>query len=431
MTTKLGTPIADFETQLATAIAVGGTTATLQSATDDDAVALPAGRYFFTIDMGNSVKEHISCTLSGTSLTNIKSVSRQGVETAGVARAHRIGASVTITDFAHIKFMNDLLIGTTTFNASVPLGYDGVATLTPGSNQFCTVVYADALAIAGSPDATTSQKGIGRVSVAPVSAAIPIFVGDNDGRVPTQAENDALVGNNTDIAVGTGNKMVTQTGLQHGAEKYAADAGANDTYVITLSPVPTSYTAGMVVHFKANTANTGAATLNVNSLGAKTIKKGVSTTLDDGDILAGQFCTVIYDGTDFILQNPVSTNQASNTFKNGLTTRDVSLTSSLTIAHGLGKVPKKVTIHGVMGSANTASVSYGSYNGSTQAHSWFVYSSANTVGSGDTTNILSLGTSNTAYNQAVCTVDATNITLTWTKSGSPTGTGNIMWEVEG
>ena len=163
-------------------------------------------------------------------------------------------------------------------------------------------------ATTSAPDASTTVKGVTKMSVAPASPTSPIAVGDNDGRVPTQGENDSLVGNNTDIAVGTGNKFVTQTGLQHNAEKYAADAGANDTYVITLSPVPTSYTNGMVVHFKANTINTGAATLNVNSLGAKTIVKGVSTTLANNDILAGQFVTVIYDGTNFVLQNPVGVN---------------------------------------------------------------------------------------------------------------------------
>lgn len=87
---------------------------------------------------------------------------------------------------------------------------------------------------------------------------------------------------------------------------YAADAGANDTYVITLSPVPSAYTAGMKISFKANTANTGAATINVNSLGAKTIVKYVNTTLADGDIAAGQLCTLIYDGTNFVLQSPIS-----------------------------------------------------------------------------------------------------------------------------
>lgn len=88
------------------------------------------------------------------------------------------------------------------------------------------------------------------------------------------------------------------------AINYAADAQANDTYVITLSPAPTAYTTGMQVIFKANTANTGAATLNVNSLGAKTIVKAVSTTLANNDILANMFCLCVYDGTNFVLMNP-------------------------------------------------------------------------------------------------------------------------------
>lgn len=91
------------------------------------------------------------------------------------------------------------------------------------------------------------------------------------------------------------------------AEYYAVDAEANDTYVITLSPAPNAYVEGQEFSFKANTANTGAATLNVNGLGAKTIVKGVNTTLADNDILADQIVTVRYDGTNFVLQSPVST----------------------------------------------------------------------------------------------------------------------------
>lgn len=54
--------------------------------------------------------------------------------------------------------------------------------------------YADGLAIAGAPDSATTVKGIGRVSVAPVSPTIPIFVGDNDTRMPTADQAAALVG---------------------------------------------------------------------------------------------------------------------------------------------------------------------------------------------------------------------------------------------
>lgn len=206
MATLTGKIVADFTTSLAAAMAVGATSGTLQSATDDDGVALPSGRYFFTIDGSNSSKEHISCSLSGTALTSIKSVSRQGVETSGTVRAHRLGATVTITDFAHILQINNLVNGTTDLDSSDPLKYDGTATISD-NNALATKAYVDGVAIAGSPDSSTSVKGIGQVSVAPASAATPIFVGDNDPRVPTQDENNALVG--TSGTPSTSNKFVT------------------------------------------------------------------------------------------------------------------------------------------------------------------------------------------------------------------------------
>jgi len=90
---------------------------------------------------------------------------------------------------------------------------------------------------------------------------------------------------------------------QDGSQIFAADAEASDTYVITLSPVPSSLATGMVVSFSANTANTDGATLNVNSLGAKAILKNHDTALATGDIEAGQVVTVVYDGTQFQMQS--------------------------------------------------------------------------------------------------------------------------------
>lgn len=87
--------------------------------------------------------------------------------------------------------------------------------------------------------------------------------------------------------------------IQKGNLIYAADAGSSDAYAITLSPAITAYTTGMVIHFMANTANTGAATLNVNTLGDVTIKKNFDADLADNDIKAGQLVSVMYDGTNF------------------------------------------------------------------------------------------------------------------------------------
>ena len=93
------------------------------------------------------------------------------------------------------------------------------------------------------------------------------------------------------------NEIVRSGGL------YGASAVGTDSYAITVSPVPDNYTAGDVFRFKADVGNTGACTLNVNSLGAKTIKKNVSEDLVTGEILAGQLITVEYDGTNFQLIN--------------------------------------------------------------------------------------------------------------------------------
>lgn len=90
------------------------------------------------------------------------------------------------------------------------------------------------------------------------------------------------------------------------ASRFAADAGSTDTYVVTLDPVPLAYVTGEHYRFKANTANTGACTVNFNSLGAKTIKKaagGITTDLADNDIRAGQWVDLVYDGTNMQMQS--------------------------------------------------------------------------------------------------------------------------------
>lgn len=132
------------------------------------------------------------------------------------------------------------------------------------------------------------------------------FVADDVGKLARQTDNNSLwmltVTTPTWQAVGVGGLGVTEIS----APVFAADAGANDTYTATLSPVPTSYVTGTHYRFKANTANTGACTINFNGLGAKTIKKaagGITTDLADNDIRAGQWVDLVYDGTNMQMQS--------------------------------------------------------------------------------------------------------------------------------
>ena len=90
------------------------------------------------------------------------------------------------------------------------------------------------------------------------------------------------------------------TGIQNSSHVYAADGSTTaNTHVLTLSPAVTSFVAGQRFIFKSGSTNTGAATLNVNGLGTKSLVKGVSTALVAGDITSGEVVEVVYDGTNF------------------------------------------------------------------------------------------------------------------------------------
>lgn len=157
----------------------------------------------------------------------------------------------------------------------------------------------------------SSTPGTVEVSVGFAISTTRFYLYPRYNQQLTEDQQDALAG--TSGTPSGSNKFVTEADtkythpiLQNGTAIYAADAGSSDTYAVTLSPVPAGYVTGMVVHFKANTANTGAASLNVNGLGDITIKKKYNEDLITGDILANQIVSVVYDGTNFQVISPLS-----------------------------------------------------------------------------------------------------------------------------
>lgn len=133
------------------------------------------------------------------------------------------------------------------------------------------------------PDASTSQKGATKLNDTTNSTSITEAATANAVR----KVNDALVSHSAD-------------NLSH--VPYAVDSGTANAKVVTLNPTPTSYTDGMALTFKNNVQNTGSVTINVNNLGAKTVKKSNGNALSSGNLKAGIPYTLRYNGTDFILQ---------------------------------------------------------------------------------------------------------------------------------
>jgi hypothetical protein len=206
-------------------------------------------------------------------------------EVTALKKEHRRGATVKITDYPLLGVMRRILNGDDTFPNVIKYA-SGV--VPAAADDLTDKGYVDGVAVAGAPDSSDTVKGI-------VEQA-------------TQAEIE------TGAAAGGTTAPLFIPPSRNGARLYygyAADAGSTDAYAITLSPVPTAYTTGMVIVFKANTVNTGAATINVNALGAKDIRRNNGLVLADGDIQAGQFVTLVYNGTYFEMQSPIGRPQIS------------------------------------------------------------------------------------------------------------------------
>lgn len=190
------------------------------------------------------------------------------------------GGAITITRRG-LSFYGDLTTETTALkldwptNTIVMLGTD-----VPQIFQWLKE-YIDAAAIAGAVPASTSAAGI-------------VVEG-------SQAEVDAGTATKTISAVAY--KLFAPLDKIRGKlfNDYAVDSVGTDAYAITITPAITDYTAGQVFTFKAGTANTGAATLNVSGLGAKAITKNYNVALSTGDIQANQLVMVQYDGTQMQL----------------------------------------------------------------------------------------------------------------------------------
>lgn len=261
-------------------------------------------------------------------------------------------------------------------------------------------------------------------------------------------------------------------------------AGGTTTYTLTPSPAITAYATGQEFVIKMNATNTGASTINVSALGAKSLTKGGATALASGDLLIDAVYKIVYDGTQFQVSgisgvtasstdsftNKTITDSTNNvmakSLKSATTTVDVSAATApssgqVLTATGTTTATWQTPASGLSSkiiaatrdmTAATGNVSYTgagfvptaiiAYHGVnvTRGFGVSIADSAKTVSS--------LATDNTAWNTRVGTnlflltynpsasdfqyativsYDADGFTLAWTKSGSPTGTMSIFF----
>lgn len=152
----------------------------------------------------------------------------------------------------------------------------GVISSTAGSANFTTGYVDEATAIADMPATPGGTCRLGYVTLLTYSGQP--FIGGTD----------ALYG-------GTGGNPASAT-------NYYPDTPGN-TYTGNVTPTPSAYSG--VYYVKASYRNyLTTPTVNLNSLGAKTIVKANSAALTPNDIVDGHDMILRYDGTYMVLTNP-------------------------------------------------------------------------------------------------------------------------------
>lgn len=185
-------------------------------------------------------------------------------------------------------------------------------------------------------------------------------------------------------------------------------AGTN-TLTGLATPALSGYAAGAQYSFIAQNANTAAVTIDIDTLGVKSITKFGTVALAAGDIQAGALTLIEYDGTQFQLLNVTN-----NTFKNIVETTTISATAAT------GTINYDVATQSIV------------YYTTAATANWTINlraSSAATLNSlmstGQTITVTFMATQGaTAYYNSVLTIDGVTVTPKWQGGVAPTA-GNV------
>lgn len=152
-----------FETYTIAAIGTGDTSFTMASDLTTAGIPLVNGYYSFVLEQGTSQQEIVEGNVSGTVVSNlIRGIDPQNPDATDSALifSHSRAADVKITDYSFIGHVSNILQGSDTFPNILSYAAGIGSSSFSNSQQLISKAYVDSVAFAGSPNMSSSTKGI-------------------------------------------------------------------------------------------------------------------------------------------------------------------------------------------------------------------------------------------------------------------------------
>ena len=205
----------------------------------------------------------------------------------------------------------------------------------------------------------------------------------------------------------TNNGTITNT---DGTLRFSGPVTVAGTNALTGLATPTlgGYAAGAQYSFIAQNTNTAAVTIDIDTLGVKSITKFGTTALAAGDIVAGALTLIEYDGTRFQLINVTN-----NNFKYISEPTTISATAST------GTINYDVATQSIVYYTTNATANW---TMNFRALSSATLNSLMSIGQTITVTFMATQGATAYYNNAV-TIDGTSVTPKW-QSGITPNAGN-------
>lgn len=275
--------------------------------------------------------------LAGTQTLTGKSIAASEVNSGTLATAQG-GTNLNTSGSTGVA---QVAAGTWTVSTTLPSGLSAtnLTMVTPalGTPSSGTLTNAGGLPLAGivNQTADTFAANITAGTAALTAVAMPttihgVWLAQGTTAAPTATA--AGTANQLFASGGAGADPGYKSWVDLDSTEYIAGGGTAQVQTATFVPAVTALVNGLELNFLPLAANTGAApTLAVNGLTAKPITKNGTAALVLNDLTTTAIASVIYDGTEWQLQNP-------QTSSGGAVSSVSNVDSTLTISPTTGSV---------------------------------------------------------------------------------------------